>query len=203
MNSFTPKPEHNGYRGYIASRRVRGDRIPQAVQGLVVRDYAQRMKLGLRLPAVEYAMPGCYMMLESVMEELPQIEGVIFYSLFMLPERASRREAIYQKVFDAVKAYQAEIDLPADGIARPALLARTGGKIVVIESQFTLYLYLDGKKKEATAAVPDALVDEIALIGPKERIRDRLDAWKASGVGTMIVGAQQPEALRVMAELCL
>ena len=50
-----------------------------------------------------------------------------------------------QKVFDAVKAYQAEIDLPADGIARPALLARTGGKIVVIESQFTLYLYLDGK----------------------------------------------------------
>ncbi len=101
MNSFTPKPEHNGYRGYIASRRVRGDRIPQAVQGLVVRDYAQRMKLGLRLPAVEYAMPGCYMMLESVMEELPQIEGVIFYSLFMLPERASRREAIYQKVFDA------------------------------------------------------------------------------------------------------
>lgn len=64
-------------------------------------------------------------------------------------------------------------------------------------------LYLDGKKKEATAAVPDELVDEIALIGPKERIRDRIDAWKASGVGTMIVGAQQPEALRVMAELCL
>ena len=64
-------------------------------------------------------------------------------------------------------------------------------------------LYLDGKKKEATAAVPDSLVDEIALIGPKERIRDRLDAWKASGVGTMIVGAQQPEAIRVMAELCL
>jgi hypothetical protein len=64
-------------------------------------------------------------------------------------------------------------------------------------------LYLDGKKKEATAAVPDALVDEIALVGPKERIRDRLDAWKASGVGTLIVGAQQPEALRVMAELCL
>ncbi|MEY3361992.1 MAG: hypothetical protein RL531_1711 [Actinomycetota bacterium] len=64
-------------------------------------------------------------------------------------------------------------------------------------------LYLDGRKKEATAAVPDELVDEVALIGPKERIRDRIDAWKESGVGTMIVGAQQPEALRVMAELCL
>ena len=41
-------------------------------------------------------------------------------------------------------------------------------------------LYLDGKKAEAMAAVPDELVDEIALVGPKERIRERLAAWKAS-----------------------
>ena len=81
-----------------------------------------------------------------------------------------------------------------------ALACRYGYEAAAAEIQD---LYLDGKKKEATAAVPDALVDEIALIGPKERIRDRLDAWKASGVGTMIVGAQQPEAIRVMAELCL
>jgi F420-dependent oxidoreductase-like protein len=64
-------------------------------------------------------------------------------------------------------------------------------------------LYLEGKKKEAIAAVPDELVDEIALVGPKERIADRLDAWKDSGITTMIVGAQQPEALQVMAELVL
>jgi F420-dependent oxidoreductase-like protein len=64
-------------------------------------------------------------------------------------------------------------------------------------------LYLDGKKKEAIAAVPDELVDEIALIGPKERIADRLEAWKESGITTLIVGAQQPEALEVMAELVL
>ena len=81
-----------------------------------------------------------------------------------------------------------------------ALACRYGYEAAAAEIQD---LYLDGKKKEATAAVPDSLVDEIALIGPKERIRDRLDAWKASGVGTMIVGAQQPEAIRVMAELCL
>jgi F420-dependent oxidoreductase-like protein len=64
-------------------------------------------------------------------------------------------------------------------------------------------LYLDGKKQEAVAAVPDELVDEISLIGPKERIADRLDAWRESGITTMIVGAQQPEALQVMAELVL
>jgi F420-dependent oxidoreductase-like protein len=64
-------------------------------------------------------------------------------------------------------------------------------------------LYLDGKKKEAAAAVPDELVDEVALVGPKERIADQLGAWKESGVTTMILAAQQPEALQVMAELVL
>jgi hypothetical protein len=62
-------------------------------------------------------------------------------------------------------------------------------------------LYLDGKKQDATAAVPDELVDEVALCGPKERIRDLLDVWKESPITTMIVGTGQPEALELMAEL--
>ncbi len=64
-------------------------------------------------------------------------------------------------------------------------------------------LYLAGKKGEAMALVPDRLVDEIALVGPKERIRDRVAAWKANGIPSMLVGAGQPEALRVLAESCL
>jgi F420-dependent oxidoreductase-like protein len=64
-------------------------------------------------------------------------------------------------------------------------------------------LYLDGKKAEAMAAVPDRLVDEIALVGPAERIRERLEAWKASPVRTLLIGSGQPEALRVLAEACL
>ena len=64
-------------------------------------------------------------------------------------------------------------------------------------------LYLDGKKAEAIAAVPDELVDEVTLLGPKERIADSLGAWKESGIGTMILGAAQPEALQLMAELVL
>jgi F420-dependent oxidoreductase-like protein len=64
-------------------------------------------------------------------------------------------------------------------------------------------LYLDGKKGEAVAAVPDELVDEIALLGPKERIADRLGAWRECGITTMILGAGQPDALRLMAELVL
>ena len=64
-------------------------------------------------------------------------------------------------------------------------------------------LYLDGKKNEAMAAVPDELADEISLCGPKERIRDRLAEWKQSGIQTMILALQQPEAMRAVAEAVL
>jgi F420-dependent oxidoreductase-like protein len=64
-------------------------------------------------------------------------------------------------------------------------------------------LYLDGKKAEATAAVPDALVDAVHLVGPRARIRDRLQAWKEAGkkgwVHTLQVGGG-PEALELVAE---
>ena len=64
-------------------------------------------------------------------------------------------------------------------------------------------LYLDGKKDEAAAAVPDKLADEISLVGPKERIKDRLAAWKESGATTLICGLMQPEAAQTMAEAVL
>jgi alkanesulfonate monooxygenase SsuD/methylene tetrahydromethanopterin reductase-like flavin-dependent oxidoreductase (luciferase family) len=64
-------------------------------------------------------------------------------------------------------------------------------------------LYLMGRREEAAAAIPDALVDEIALCGPRERIKERLSRWTASGVTTMICGMGQVEALRTMAELVL
>jgi len=62
-------------------------------------------------------------------------------------------------------------------------------------------LYLAGKKNEAIAAVPDALVDEVALVGDRARIGDRLAAFRDCGVGTLILQARQPEALRLLAEL--
>jgi F420-dependent oxidoreductase-like protein len=64
-------------------------------------------------------------------------------------------------------------------------------------------LYLSGKKNEAQAAVPDELADAVALLGPKERIRDQLARWKASPIATMLIGTSQPEALRTLAELCM
>ena len=64
-------------------------------------------------------------------------------------------------------------------------------------------LYLSGRKAEAQEAVLDELVDAVALVGPKERIAEQLTRWKASPVTTMIIGTNQVEVLRVLAELCL
>jgi F420-dependent oxidoreductase-like protein len=81
-----------------------------------------------------------------------------------------------------------------------ALVRRYGWEA---EAERIQELYLDGKRREAAAAVPDELVDAVSLVGPKERIRERLDAWRETPVTTLIVGSPQPEALRVLAELVL
>jgi F420-dependent oxidoreductase-like protein len=64
-------------------------------------------------------------------------------------------------------------------------------------------LYLEGKQREAIAAVPDELVDAVSLVGPKERIAERLEAWRETPVTTLVLGTTQPEALRTLAELVL
>ncbi len=61
-------------------------------------------------------------------------------------------------------------------------------------------LYLAGRKKEAEAAVPDELVDELSLIGPEARIRERYRAWEDAGVTTMMVNGGK-DAMYLMADI--
>jgi F420-dependent oxidoreductase-like protein len=64
-------------------------------------------------------------------------------------------------------------------------------------------LFLAGKKDEAMAAVPAELIDACHLVGPAERIKEKLQRWKSAGadghVSNMLLGCQQPEALEVVA----
>lgn len=62
-------------------------------------------------------------------------------------------------------------------------------------------LFLGGRRAEAAAAVPDALIDEVALVGDRARIADRLAAFEACGATTLILQTRRPEALRLVAEL--
>ena len=63
-------------------------------------------------------------------------------------------------------------------------------------------MFLRGCEGEAAAAVPDDLVDEVALIGPKERIHDKLQEWGETRVTGLLVNGANAAALRTMAELC-
>jgi F420-dependent oxidoreductase-like protein len=60
--------------------------------------------------------------------------------------------------------------------------------------------FLDGRRAEAAAAVPDAMVDELCLIGPVERVRERLDAWRGAGVTTLLAETKDVNAIRGLAE---
>ncbi len=56
-------------------------------------------------------------------------------------------------------------------------------------------LYLEGKKDEAAAALPPELIDKVCLVGPREKVAERLAVYRDAGVGTLIVApmAFQPE----------
>jgi len=64
-------------------------------------------------------------------------------------------------------------------------------------------LFLDGKQRDAAAAVPDRFVDEVALVGPKARIAERLDAFRESGATTLLVSTRDAASLRAVAEAAL
>ncbi len=65
-------------------------------------------------------------------------------------------------------------------------------------------LYLAGKKDEAAALVPNQLLDEVSLIGPHDRIRERLSVWKEAGkrgeVGSMLLGVGDPAVMELFAK---
>ena len=78
------------------------------------------------------------------------------------------------------------------------LMARMGYE----EEAFRIQdLFFEGKRDEAIMAVPDEFADEISLVGPKERIAERLEAWRETPVTTLLVGSQDPDTLRLLADL--
>jgi sporadic carbohydrate cluster protein (TIGR04323 family) len=93
----------NKVRGYIFSRSFMGERVPQHVQNLVVRDYCEQNNLHFLLSAAEYAMPGCHLVLEQALSKLAEVSGLVFYSLFQLPEEISRRQRIYEQILSQQK----------------------------------------------------------------------------------------------------
>jgi F420-dependent oxidoreductase-like protein len=77
-------------------------------------------------------------------------------------------------------------------------LARTYG--FEAEAEKIQDLFLEGRQRDAAAAVPDQLIDEMALVGPPERIRDRLAAWRESGATELLISTLDQATLRTVSE---
>jgi sporadic carbohydrate cluster protein (TIGR04323 family) len=78
-----------------------GERAPQHVQNIVLRDYCNRNGHQLLLAATEYAMESSTLILETVLQELEQIDGIVMYSLFQLPRDATERRHVMERVISA------------------------------------------------------------------------------------------------------
>lgn len=79
------KSDQNWYMGYIFSREIDGNIIPQKVQNLVIRDYTQRQKKKFILSSTEYKMKKSFLVLNSLInKKSKKFDGIIIYSLFML-----------------------------------------------------------------------------------------------------------------------
>ena len=75
-----------------------GERVPQHVQNIIIRDYCVKNNLRFLLSATEYAMDKCHNVLNRLVKNLSNIHGIVAYSLFQLPEDTDLRNNIYKKV---------------------------------------------------------------------------------------------------------
>jgi sporadic carbohydrate cluster protein (TIGR04323 family) len=91
-------------RGYIFARPFMGERAPQHVQNIILRDYCNKKGFELLLAATEYAMADSSMILESVLDDLDSVEGVVFYSLYQLPTQSKLRDSVYSRALEAGKS---------------------------------------------------------------------------------------------------
>ena len=90
-------------RAYIFSRPFLGERAPQHIQNLVIREYCSRMNLQYLLSLVEYCFDNSSLMVEKALDELNKIDGIIFYSLYQMPSHKKERKNLYEKILKKKK----------------------------------------------------------------------------------------------------
>jgi sporadic carbohydrate cluster protein (TIGR04323 family) len=89
-----------GFRGYVSARGFGPYQIPVPLQSLALRDYCARKRLVYVLPANENCFPHSYLILDGLISDLSQYEGIVLCSMHMLPRRPERRRRICDRVLE-------------------------------------------------------------------------------------------------------
>ena len=101
------------FRGYIFSRPFMQERVPQHVQNIIIRDYCSKHGIQYLLSATEYAMKNSTLMLRQLVQNLSDIDGIVAYSMFQMPENDDER----QGVFDSVLSLNKELHFAVEGLS--------------------------------------------------------------------------------------
>ena len=89
-------------KGYISSRKFMGERVPQTVQNLVLRNYCKNNNIIFELSSTEYAMAESFYVLNQLLNN-KKYECIIFYSLFQLPYKTNLRKNILKNIIKSKK----------------------------------------------------------------------------------------------------
>jgi len=92
-------------KGYIFSRPFLGERAPQHIQNIVIREFCKKENLHYSLSAVEYAMNNSCKTLYQLINDLKNLNGIVAYSLFQLPFNNFERNKILKIIIKKEKTF--------------------------------------------------------------------------------------------------
>ena len=90
-------------RGYNFSRNFMGERVPQHVQNIVIKDYCQKNDLNFLLSATEYSMKNSFYILNQLVNNMNGIHGIVAYSVFQMPYDNLKRDKLFKKILKSKK----------------------------------------------------------------------------------------------------
>ena len=82
-----------------------GERVPQHVQNIVIKDFCKKKKLNFLLSVTEYSMANSFHILKELLDNLSGIYGVVAYSVFQMPYEDNERRMIYKKILKKMKIF--------------------------------------------------------------------------------------------------
>ncbi len=90
-------------RGYNFSRSFMGERVPQHIQNIVIKDYCVNNNYNFLLSATEYSMKDSFFILNYLIKNMKEIYGIVAYSLFQMPSDDRERKKIFNTILKSKK----------------------------------------------------------------------------------------------------
>jgi len=90
-------------RGYNFSRTFMGERAPQHIQNLVIRDFCKKNNLDYRLSVSEYVFQETYLILAQAIDEIDHLDGIVAYSMLQMPNEKTMRKRFISKLINKNK----------------------------------------------------------------------------------------------------